>query len=150
MAYFIFKKNSENLSGTLYKIAENQTDLNSLNIDPSNFKIIEDSQSNFDDVKYGLKSVLSYSNNTINYLIVDTDSVFATKTDLKNYLDVLKNLISIFLENNKNHSKFNVWNSYYNQLNGLNVNNLTYPITTSLEQYFKDQGQPSYNILQLP
>jgi hypothetical protein len=47
MAYFIFKKNSDGVVGSLYRIAENESYLNNLNINPSNYKVIEDSQSNF-------------------------------------------------------------------------------------------------------
>ena len=34
--------------------------------------------------------------------------------------------------------------------NNLNLDNIVFPLEKSLEQYFKDLGQPSYNILQLP
>ncbi len=51
MSYFVFAKNFDNVSGTIYKIAENQSDLNNLNIILSDYKIIEDSQSNFNDFK---------------------------------------------------------------------------------------------------
>jgi hypothetical protein len=40
--------------------------------------------------------------------------------------------------------------NYYTQLNNLNLDNITYPLNKSLEQYLSDLGQPSYNILQLP
>ena len=67
MSYFIFTKDSDNIEGTLYRIAENEYDLNNLNIDKSIYKIIEDSQSNFEAVKYGTKYALKYNNNTITY-----------------------------------------------------------------------------------
>ena len=51
MVYFIFGKNLDNIEGTIYRIAENQSDLNNLNILQSDYKIIEDSQSNFNLVK---------------------------------------------------------------------------------------------------
>ena len=57
MAYFVFNKNSENLSGVLYRIAENEFDLNNLNIIKSDYKIIEDSQDNFNAVKLNNKTV---------------------------------------------------------------------------------------------
>jgi len=47
MSYFIFLKNSDNIEGTIYKIAENQSDLNNINITQSDYKIIQDSQENF-------------------------------------------------------------------------------------------------------
>jgi hypothetical protein len=148
MSYFIFQKNSDNILATLYKIAENLEDLNNLNIMKSDYKIIEDSQNNFLDVKFGLKSTLSYDNNIINYQ-VNYPSI-PNKEFLNTFINNNKNLIMNFLNWNTNHPLFNRWNDYYNQLNNLNLDSITYPINKSLEQYFNDLGQPSYNILQLP
>lgn len=67
MAYFIFSKNFDNIEGTIYRIAENQNDLSNLNITPSIYKIIEDSQSNFNLVKFGNKIINKYNNDTITY-----------------------------------------------------------------------------------
>jgi mRNA-degrading endonuclease YafQ of YafQ-DinJ toxin-antitoxin module len=147
MSYFIFLKDSDNVEGTLYRIAENQSDLNNLNISQTIYKIIEDSQSNFNLVKFGNKCVTKYSNNVITY--VDQENLFRSKEQLKNHIDNLKNQIKQFTDNNPNHPLFSRWNNYYNQLNNLNLDSITYPLNKSLEQYFNDLGQPSYNILQL-
>jgi hypothetical protein len=56
----------------------------------------------------------------------------------------------MFTNNNPNHSLLNRWNDYYNQVNSLNLDSITYPLNKSLEQYFKDQNQISLNTLQLP
>ena len=68
MAYFIFTKNSDNIEGTIYKIAENEFDLNNLNINKNDYKIIEDSQFNFTLIKYGNKVPIKYENSTIIYV----------------------------------------------------------------------------------
>jgi hypothetical protein len=75
MSYFIFLKNLDNIEATLYKIAENEFDLNNLNIHKDDYKIIEDTQINFDLFKYGNKSIVKYNNNIVSYLdkIIDTD-----------------------------------------------------------------------------
>jgi hypothetical protein len=147
MSYFIFLKNQNNEEGTLYKIAENEFDLNNLNIFQSDYKIIEESQANFNDVKLGIKNVLKYNNNEITYIL---DRCNFDKNSLQKHVYSFKNNINNFLENNLNHPLFNRWNNYYNQLNSLNLDNITYPLNKSLEQYFNDLGQPSLNILQLP
>ena len=41
MAYFIFGKNLNNVKGTLYRIAENQSDLNNLNINVADYLVKE-------------------------------------------------------------------------------------------------------------
>jgi hypothetical protein len=145
MAFFIFTKNSDNIENTLYKISEN---LNDLNILQNSYKIIEDTQENFNSVKYGTKCVTGYNNNNIQYN--NCISSFFSKEDLFNYIKSYKNSIKAFIDNNPNSSVLNIWNNYYNQLNSLNLNTITFPLNKSLEQYFNDLGQPSLNPLQLP
>jgi mRNA-degrading endonuclease YafQ of YafQ-DinJ toxin-antitoxin module len=148
MAYFIFSKNLGNLEGTIYRIAENESDLNNLNINKSDYKIIEDSQLNFESVKYGTKFVDKYNQDLIIYQ--DANVSFKNEEELKPSIENCKNIIQEFTKNNKNHPLFNKWNDYYNQLNSLNLDSITYPLNKSLEQYFKDQNLPSLNTLQLP
>jgi hypothetical protein len=156
MAYFIFKKDSDDIESSIYRIAENYSDLNNINIIQSDYKIIEDSQENFDAVKHGIKNIVRYNNDVITFKNKDidpenrnSDAVFNKET-LSQYIEYYKNLIKEFTDNNKNHILFNRWNDYYNQLDGLNLDNITFPLTTSLEQYFKDQNQPSLHPLQIP
>jgi hypothetical protein len=149
MSFFIFTKNFDNISGSfLYRIAENQDDLNNLNINQSEYKIIEDSQENFNAVKYGTKIINKYNNNEIFYN--NQTPKFLNKEKLQEHIYGLCIPINDFLYSNKNHSQYNQWNNYKNQLTSLNLNSIEYPLNKSLEQYFNDLGQPSYNILQLP
>lgn len=148
MAYFIFLKNQDNNEGTLNCIAENYSDLNNLNINQSDYKIIEDTQENFDAVKYGIKIPVKYNDNIITYK--NTTTSFLKKEDLVYYIENFKSRIKQFTNNNLDHTLFNRWNNYYNQLNNLNLETITFPLNKSLEQYFNDLGQSSYNILQIP
>jgi hypothetical protein len=147
MAYFIFIKNTENITADIYRIAEDQTYLNNININQNDYTIIQDSQSNFLNVKYGTKFPSTYSNNTITY--IDLTWNFS-KVTLQDYINNFKNLIKQFTTVNPNHPLYNQWNNYYSQLNNLNLDNITYPLEKSLEQYFNDLGQPSLNPLQVP
>jgi hypothetical protein len=165
MSFFIFLKNTDNVEGVLFKIAENQFELDNLNIDKNSYTIIEDSQFNFDLVKYHNKSVIKYNNNIITY--VDSQFVFedqiiinsktneqivtyTAKQFLKDYIEKVKNQIKQFLNNNNHHVLFSKWDNYYNQLDSLNLDTITYPLNKSLEQYFKDENKPSLNPLQIP
>jgi hypothetical protein len=150
MAYFIFAQNSDGIEGTISRIAENQVDLNNLNINLSSYKIIEDTKDNFDLVKHGQKTVKKYTNNTIVYEDIIYEHIFSKKGSLLSYIENYINNIKNFLQHNKNHPEYNTWNSYLTQLNNLNLDNVIYPLGKSLEQYFKDQNQPSLNPLQLP
>jgi hypothetical protein len=147
MAYFIFV-NVNNVEGTLYRMVETQNDLNNLNIIKDDYKIIEDTQENFNAVKFGIKEAIKFNNNTINY--INKTTKYSDKQSLKEYVENIKNLINFFKENNSNHPSFEIWSNYYNQLNNLNLDSISYPLDKSLEQYFNDLGQPSYNILQMP
>ena len=89
MSYFIFTKDSDNIVGALYRIAENQSDLNNLNINESLYKIIEDSQSNFDLVKLGIKQV-SYNGSNINYFDETVSYKLKIELDLEYCLGVYK------------------------------------------------------------
>lgn len=148
MSYFIFSKDSDNVEGAIYKIAENEIDLNNLNITQSIYQIIEDSPINFNLVKLGNKFPIKYNNNVVIY--IDTTISYTFKENLNFYVENFKNSIENYLKNNSNHPSFSKWNNYYNQLNTLNLDNITYPLNKSLEQYFNDLGQPSSNPLQIP
>jgi hypothetical protein len=147
MAYFIFL-NLDNVEGTLYKIAETENDLNNLNIIKSDYKIIEDTQENFDAVKFSTKNAIKFNNNLIIY--INKTVKYNDKESLKEYVESVKRSITFFKDNNLNNSSFNLWNNYYNQLNSLNLDSITFPLNKSLEQYFNDLGQISLNPLQLP
>jgi len=165
MSYFIFLKNSDNIEGTCFRIAENEFDLNNLNLNKDDYKIIEESQNNFDLVKYGNKTPLEYNNNIITYIDMDInfkDVIFTNpktgeqkidtpaKVFLEEYIENFKKQIKLFTNNNKNHVLFSKWDNYYNQLNSLNLDSIEFPLNKSLEQYFKDQNLPSLNPLQIP
>jgi hypothetical protein len=147
MSYFIFLKNADNIEGTIYKIAENEADLNFLNIFKNDYKIIQDTQENFNAVKFGTKFPSKYNGDIIVFSLIETTF---NKKSLEQIINNYKNLLQIFLDNNPNHPLFSRWNSYYNQLNNLDLDSITYPLNKSLEQYFNDLGKPSYNILQVP
>jgi hypothetical protein len=146
MAYFVFIKNADNLDSSLYRIAENQFDLDNLNIIKSDYKIIEDSQENFNAVKFITKHP-KYNGDVISF---DSKQNSYNKNELEVHVNSYKYLIKQFTDNNPNHPLLDRWNSYYTQLNSLNFDSITYPLNKSLEQYFNDLGQTSLNPLQLP
>lgn len=146
MAYFIFLKKADNLDSSLYKIAENQFDLDNLNIIKLDYEIIEDSQENFNAVKFGTKYP-KYNGDVISFNSVQCSY---NKDELKVNVNSYKDLIKQFTNNNPNHPLLSRWNNYHTQLNSLNFDSITYPLNKSLEQYLNDLGQTSLNPLQLP
>jgi hypothetical protein len=147
MSFFIFLKNVPDTTGTIYKIAENQFDLNNLNIIQSDYKIIEDSEENFNLVKNNIKFPSFYDNSFIYF--VDVFNSY-DRNLLETIIESYKNKITEFLQNNPDHPLYNKWNNYFNQLNNFDFDALNYPLDMSLEQYFSMKGLTSLNILQLP
>ena len=147
MSFFIFLKNVPDTTGTIYKIAENQFDLHNLNIIQSDYKIIEDSQENFNLVKNNIKFPSFYDNDSIYF--VDVFNSY-DRNLLETIIEIYKNKITEFLQNNPDHPLYNKWNNYLNQLNNFDFDVLNYPLDMSLEQYFNMKGLTSLNILQLP
>jgi len=158
MAYYIFSKNSEGMNGSIVKIAENINDLNTLNINKNDYSILEDNIQDFDQIKLNIKIPIKYIQNNVFFEENITNTEFPTspgaeefdKLNLKRKINDYCALIKNFLKNNPNHIQFQKWNNYFNQLNNLNLDNLTYPLGITLEQYFKNNNQPYFNILQLP
>lgn len=147
MAYLICSLDADNIPNTLYRIAEDDNHLNNLNIDKINYKIINISNTDFNEIKLNNKVFVKYNGNQVFYENLINEF---TKLTLSPYIEQCKKIIKDFLDNNKSHIYFNQWNSYYNQLSNLNLDNITYPLDKSLEQYFIDNGQTSLNTLQLP
>ena len=150
MAYFIFLKNSDNIEGTLVRIAENEIDLDNLNLntDKGVYKIIEVSNDIFNKVKLDIQTVVGYNGDTVKY--TTSQYLYVDSTEIKKHIDNYKSCIKNFIKNNPNHIKLNQWNNYYLQLENFDVESINYPLTSSLEKYFNDSNQTSLSLLQLP
>ena len=59
MAYLIFLKDTNNIEGAVYRIAETQNDLDNLNIIKTDYKIIEISNDDFNLVRINNKEALN-------------------------------------------------------------------------------------------
>jgi hypothetical protein len=149
MAYIICLKNFDNLQGTLCKIAENQFDLDNLNIKQDQYKIIEISKQDFDDLKFRRKSFDFYNGDNVTY-IVDLKESIKNEENLKKIILNIKNQIKDFLDNNLSHSLYSKWDTYYNQLSKIDTKSINYPINSSIEEYVLTLNIDSLNTLQLP
>ncbi len=149
MAFYIFTKDADNIYGTIYRIAENQFELDNLIPNQDCYKIIEhDSSQDFIDVKNNIKFPSKYNGNIISF--ETTSFSWPNSETLKKHIDNYKILIQKFLTNNQKSPFYSVWSNYLNQLNSFNTDTLVYPLNMSLEKHFSDTGKLSLNILQLP
>jgi len=92
--------------------------------------------------------LLARSFKNINFISLDSN--YINKEELDIYINSIKELIKSFLVSNTNHSLYSLWNNYYNQILSLNTSDITYPLNTSLEEYFNNLNKISLNPLQLP
>ena len=149
MAFFIFSK-LENMTGTLYKIAKTQSDLDNLNITNSVYKILTDSDSNFNAVNLGTKIATSWTGNTINYRDLEYID-FGSKEIMQKNIDNRIKLIDAFLLNNQNHVEFQKWNDYKALLQGLNLDSIVFPYeNNTIEMYIQSLSLTPISTLQLP
>lgn len=148
MAYFIYNPMAGN---AIYKIAENDVDLNSLTLPQNHYTIVNASQSDFDDVKLNIKYVLPYNGSS-----VQTENVgyYYTKEQLSDYIQNFITTINSYLVGHPQNIKRQQWLDYRNFLQTLNVSNIIVSPEThligSLELYLKNNNKTYYNLLQLP
>jgi hypothetical protein len=148
MAYFIYNKSTNN---QIYKIAENDSDLNALIIPQDQYLVVDATQSDFDSVKLNLKSILNYNGSSVE--LKDIQWSF-DRVSLQNYINSLINNISDFLDAQPQSSKYQLWKDYQSELTALPVQlvipNPIVPLTTSLEVYLNSKGKTYLNLLQIP
>jgi len=147
MPYFVYNKNSGN---QIYKIAENDTDLNQLIGIGEDYLVVSASETDFNSVKLNLKDILNYDN--ISNKFADNIWQFSIEA-LKDYIKNICIKIQFFLDANQNHPQYQKYLNYHNYLKSLVVE-LIVPkngsLNMSLEQYLQNSGQPYYSILQIP
>jgi len=150
---FIFTKNLVDIKGSLYRIAASDEEMNVLNINPSDQKIITVTDQEFSDVQKGIKNVLSYNASDVitfetnSDRSIDNEDVFLTEQE--NLLKILDNVID------KGHdSTFNAnWITYRAAVAALDprdTDTYTYPIAKTIEEVLADNGTTIYSPLQLP
>jgi hypothetical protein len=148
MAYFIYNPSAGNI---IYKIAENDTDLSSLNLPQNQYTVVSATQDDFDSVRLNVKYVLPYNGSSVQ---VDNVGYYYTKEQLNDYIQNFITTINNYLVGHPQNIKKQQWLDYRNFLQTLNVSNIIVPPETALigtlELYLKNNNDPYYNLLQLP
>jgi len=146
MSYFIFNK----VNNEIYKIAENDYDLNTLIIPQDQYFKINANQEDFDSVRLVKKIILPYNGS----LQLQSINAGFNRNLLKSYIDKNISFINSFLSAQPQSIVFQKWFNYKTLLNNLNIENLipspSGVLNMSLEEYLQNQGQSSLNPLQLP
>ena len=147
MAYLLFKKELEDEAGSFYKLVENDDALSGINHNLDSLKKITINAATFKNVNLGKKFPKSFKGDTVTY---DDLSYSLDKSTVENQIKIIVGQIDDFLKSNSGHAQYDKWNNYKTQLNSLNLDDLTYPLETTLEEYFDDNSQTALSSLQLP
>jgi len=146
MAYYVFLKDKNLKEGSICKIT---SDLSYLNINQSDYKIIENNLENYNDVLLRKRYPLYYNENNINF--IDQINLFDIKEDLNNYVIQVKKTLKLFTDNNLTNALYTPCINYYNYLDKeFDINLINFPLNISLEEYLSLKNINFINPLQIP
>tara|TARA_R110000822_G_scaffold295903_1_gene418214 strand:+ start:509 stop:964 length:456 start_codon:yes stop_codon:yes gene_type:complete len=150
MAKIIFAKNSENKIGSVCHIAQDQIFLDSnKNFDEATVDIIDITTEDFNDIKNGVKSIISHNGGTVTYNTRDAlKDFFTTEDSLKTYINVLLERFETYLNFNSSKPLATTVTAYVDWLKNLDTSSLI-PLNSSLEKYASDQGANPVHLLEL-
>ena len=167
MAIFVFHKNSDGQEGSLYKIADNQTNYDAnKNWGDDLYDTVTVSDSDFEAVKLGNKIVVSKTGDSVTYQDMSVRYDFAV--DLQKEINRRISDIEKWLESNSSKPMASGVTTYLNYLKNLKATDIvTDPsesatvdddtaiwsdgtaLNSTLETYAQGQGQTVYSSLQL-
>ena len=153
MSYFYFVKDSDKNQSNLIAIVENQTDQKYFDSDISN-DIVEVTNEDFIKVKTSSYEITSYDGSSFSYYHHEAsqnpDPNSSNAEFVSNYINTIIARIDKWLSDFPTHDKANDWTAYKNFLNNFDPNSITYPLESSLEQYFQDNSISYKSLLELP
>jgi hypothetical protein len=144
MAKFIFHTDN-----SLFAIAANQEALDKLNIIQSQYTIVDGSDDLFNKVRLN-KSWAQFDGTNIienSFLLPGEVSrrPFMTESNLKNYIDQIKNIINYYLQSNTSTEIQN----YLTFIESIQTSSISFPMTQTFEEYVESQGITAINSLQI-
>lgn len=151
MAYAILIKDPSIHS--IYKIAEDEDEKNSLNIFENDYRVIEISEADFTSLQQGTK-VLSTS--TADSITLEAPShlgdgvVATTESVLKNSHTEMIKSINDFLQKNSSNPQHSFWSTYKSTLENFDYSTITFPLSQTWEQYCSDNSISHKSPLQIP
>ena len=153
MAYVILSKEIE--QNTIYKIAANDTDLNNLNINQNDYRVISINDSDWNLLQKDLLKVQSSTENSVVFapIVKGNDNGFFSEQDLRKKMNGWIEQINLFVRNpvNVNHPDRTVWASYKSYMVNFDYSQITYPMQETFWEFCANQpGLQWRNILQMP
>ena len=144
MAYLILDE-----SNNLYKIAANDTDLDSQNCSIPPYYTIEISDADFAKVKQHEVSI-TFSDGSAT-VVDDPGLTYETQQILYIYHTNLKKQLKQFTDNNdSSNSLYTPCINYYDTLNAFDYSKIIFPLNSSWEKYCEDNSISYLHPLQIP
>jgi hypothetical protein len=137
MPYIILNKSTNGI----YAVVENDSHKNEFNTNLYDVKTID--ETSFNNIILSLVDVTTNDNgNTFSYVDIKNGPLpyLLSKENFVNYINNLKNNLKNFLESNPNSVIYTKGNVFLNSLNTLNINSINFPLSTTVEEYFKQQN----------
>jgi hypothetical protein len=137
MPYIILNKSTNGI----YAVVENDSHKNEFNTNLYDVKTID--ETSFNNIILSLVDVTTNDNgNTFSYVDIKNGPLpyLLNKENFVNYINNLKNNLKSFLESNPNSVIYTKGNVFLNSLNTLNINSINFPLSTTVEEYFKQQN----------
>ena len=143
MAVFVFSKNSDGITGALYRIASNQSVYDdNKNWQDDLYDVITVKDDDYNAVKLGTKIVISKNVNTVSYEEINT--LFNTPVALTSYINSIVNIIDDWLISNSSKPLASSVTTYKKFIQSIDISSLSIteqnPFNSSLETYVENQG----------
>ena len=147
MAYAILVKDPSIHS--IYRIAEDEDEKNSLNIFENDYRVIEISEADFTSLQQVTKRLSTSTADSITLEPISGDTEI-NESDLKRIHKEIIKSINKFLKNNSNNPQYSFWNTYKSTLENFDYSTITFPLTKSWEPYCTDNSISHKSPLQIP
>ena len=137
MPYIILNKSTNGI----YAVVENDSHKNEFNTNFYDVKTIN--ETSFNNIVLSVVDVTTNDNgNTFSYVYIKNGPLpyLLSKENFVNYINNLKNNLNNFLESNPNSAIYTKATIFLNSLNTLNINSINFPLSTTVEEYFKQQN----------
>ena len=147
MAYAILVKDPSIHS--IYRIAADEDEKNSLNIFENDYRVIEISEADFTSLQQVTKRLSTSTADSITLEPISGDTEI-TESELKKVHTGIIKSINRFLKNNSNNPQYSFWNTYKSTLENFDYSTITFPLTKYWEQYCSDNSISHKSPLQIP
>jgi hypothetical protein len=143
MAVFVFSKNSDGITGALYRIASSQSVYDdNKNWQDDLYDVVTVNDDDYNAVKLGTKIVISKNVNTVSYEEINT--LFNTPVALTSYINSIVNIIDDWLISNSSKPLASSVTTYKKFIQSIDISSLSIteqnPFNSSLETYVENQG----------